>query len=257
MRIGSLILAGWLGLTAPAVAAETNAPAPTDIILVQADGSVDGAAPVANPRPDGRGPGRRARYDFGLPRQSPTRRWLEEDNLPICHTRWEKDGIRYTQSVLLTRLQEGDPTPAGKAAPDAVLMVRLMGECLASEYTEATAAFGVEWAGQPLNLELRDGLACRLGGATPTVVASVEISGTGIATTNGTQLRFRGHMPPGTSGWMTIKIPVCRLEGDQALNQLRDLEFDEESRRLKRAWRARLETGSPQSLPVVLAEPAQ
>jgi hypothetical protein len=48
-------------------------------------------------------------------------------------------------------------------------------------------------------------------------------------------------MPPGTSGAMTIKIPLDPVAGQMQLDQLHDLEFDEAYRRAKR----RGETSSP------------
>ena len=52
-------------------------------------------------------------------------------------------------------------------------------------------------------------------------------------------LRFRGHMPPGTRGSMTIKIPLGPLPDAKALAWLEDLEFDEQLQYLKRRVRAR------------------
>ena len=76
------------------------------------------------------------------------------------------------------------------------------------------------------------------------MIAAIEIGAEGIEESAGPRLKFRGHMPPGTSGAMTIKIPLDRLAGEAQLNQLHDLEFDQEYRRTKRLW------ASPSAAPV-------
>ena len=60
-------------------------------------------------------------------------------------------------------------------------------------------------------------------------------------------------MPPGTSGAMTIKIPLDRLTGEAQLNHLHDLEFDQEYRRLKRSWSS--QTAAPGQPGIELAGP--
>jgi hypothetical protein len=37
---------------------------------------------------------------------------------------------------------------------------------------------------------------------------------------------------------MTVKIPLGRFEGEVVLERLRDLEFDDELRRVRQAWKA-------------------
>jgi len=179
------------------------------------------------------------RYAFGLPTNAPVRRWLEDDALPICQISWEKEGIRYTQKVLITTTGTNDPTTASPAADDAVLLVQITGHNAATEYATASAVFEVKVGDRPLNLELREGLVFVAGSKDGALLAAVDIASEGIAGTNGLQLRFQGHMPPGTSGSMTIKIPAGRLENQAAIDQLRDLEFEEEFRRVKRLWKER------------------
>jgi hypothetical protein len=90
--------------------------------------------------------------------------------------------------------------------------------------------------GRPVNLELRaSGLVYRVG--TDSLLAAVDVPSSGIAGTNGTQLQFQGSMPPGTSGALTVKIPLGRLEGKTALDRLYDLAFDDEYERVKRFWK--------------------
>lgn len=176
---------------------------------------------------------------FGLPSRSPERQWLEEGPLPICHTMWEKDGIRYTQIVLMTRLGDGSLPPAGPLADDAVLMVQLVGENFTNIYAEASAGLTVEIRGRQMNLELRDGLAYVAETNAASLLAAIEVSTSGIACTNGQQLRFAGSMPPGTSGSMTFKFPAAPLPAKEDLERLRDLEFGEQFQRARRFWAER------------------
>lgn len=54
---------------------------------------------------------------------------------------------------------------------------------------------------------------------------------------------------------MTIKIPAGPREHAAAIEQLRDLEFDEEFRRVKRLWKDRPGQGR-ETWPVIWAQPA-
>jgi hypothetical protein len=245
MRRAPLVLASALALPGGLLAGQAPGP-----VTVHPDGSITGLRPAFRAATGLTAAPDRFRLDFGLPRQPPVERWLESGLLPICHTRWEHAGIRYTQSVLLTRLAEGDPTPAGQPAPDGVLMVRLAGACAASEYTEATAAFAVELQGSPVELVLREGLAFDARAGPDALVAMVDITAGGVASTNGPRLSFRGSMPPGTSGSMTIKLPLGTLPHSADLDRLRDLDFDEEARRVKRFWLEQARARATNSLPV-------
>jgi hypothetical protein len=196
------------------------------------------------------------RYRFGLPERPPDQRWREEDKLPIYHARWECVGIRFTQIVLMSRIESGEVMPAGKIPADAVMLVQLTGLSVASEYTDATAAFQVEMEGDSLDLHLDGGMVRPRDASWPLFLAAVHVPAEGIETHAGPQIRFRGHMPPGTFGAMTIKIPLAPLEGRNAFERLQDLEFDEEFRRVKRFWKSRLEAAPGDICWPILAEPA-
>jgi hypothetical protein len=175
-------------------------------------------------------------YQFGLPEDPPIQRWREQDSRPVFHSLWDKDGIRYTQSILIARLHPDDPIPPNaKLPPDAVLLMQLAGLSLASEYTDATASFEVQFQDQtfPLSLD-RTWVYTHLASA-PLLLAQIDVPAEGIAAHTGSTLRFRGHMPPGLSGAMTVKIPLGPLSSPDDLDRLHDLEFEEELRRLKRS----------------------
>ena len=242
---------GALLFAASALAASgTNTPAPG--VGVRADGSVR-VSVTAEAEP---GKGRAVihrEFSFGLPASSPTRRGFEGDKLPIVRTQWVQNGIRYTQTVLLTLLRPDEWLLDGALLEDFVLLVQIMGENTASEYTEATAEFAA-WADRRmLELELRDGRVHASGVGGTRALAVIEVPATGVAGTRGGSLQFRGAMPPGTSGAMTIKIPLAPLKDEAAASRLSELEFDGEFRRVKRFWTERLKAGAPVSLPLALA----
>jgi len=226
-RTAAVALLG-LGATAALPAASVTAAEP--VFDVKPDGGV--AARLSG----GPSPQQITRYDFGMPTNPPTRRWLENDTIPVCRSTWEFHGIRYHQIALVTRLDKGDLMPGGTLPPDAVLLVQLTGENTAAEYTEASAAFSARTADRPWALGLRGNTVCRSTGAETSVIVVFDLPTGGIVATNGPGFRFSGSMPPGTSGAMTLKIPVNALIGPERLELLQEMEFDEELKRVNRYW---------------------
>jgi hypothetical protein len=178
-------------------------------------------------------------YDFGLPTHRPIRQWRDASELPVYHARWEQGGIRYTQTVFLTRLELANPETGMLRDIKEVLLVQLVGENFTSEYADAAAAFALEIGGRPVELELREGMVYQTDEGASELIAAVDVAAEGIASSSGTRLRFRGHMPPGTSGSMTVKILGAPLEREDWIIRLQDLEFDEALRRAKRPWKER------------------
>jgi hypothetical protein len=200
------------------------------------------------------GASRQIRLGFGLPGTPGERRWVDDESVPICQTAWEKDGIRYTQTVLVTSLETNDQALTGPAPSNAVLLVQVAGHNTTAEYSAAGAAFEVKSEDRALPLEWRGGLVFVTGARAAVPLAAIDVPSEGIAGTNGLQLRFAGSMPPGTSGAMTVKIPSRVLERPAEINRLLDLEFDEELRRVKRAWKSPGEAAA-RPFPVGWAEP--
>ncbi len=222
--VGHLVLS----LTAAGTAA-TNC-----VVFVGANGSI-AVGNVAASR-SANGTNAAMRFAFGLPRQVPVRRWLEDDTLPICRTTWEKDGIRYTETVLVTRRAPGEWAGANLPPEDAVVMVQIIGENFTNDYTGASAKFTVNRAGRPLSLELRNDLVFSISGASNYFVAMLEIPASGIVSTNGLRLEFHANMPPGNAGAMVVKLPIHSPRDETEIEQLRDLQFDQELQRVKRHW---------------------
>jgi hypothetical protein len=230
MLVAASFLVGHLVLSITAGgSAATNS-----VVFVGANGSVAIENVAVSRAADGTSV--EVRFAFGLPRQAPVRRWLEDDTLPICRTTWEKDGIRYTETVLLTRRAPGEWAGANLPPEDAVVMVQIFGENFTNDYTGASAEFSVNRAGRPLNLELRNGLVFSISGASNSFVAALEIPASGIVSTNGLRLEFQANMPPGNTGATVVKLPLHLPQGEAEIDQLRDLQFDQELQRVKRHW---------------------
>lgn len=233
--------------------AAPNPTAPRTSVLVQSNGVVLCPNPFARFQVIGGSSNAPIRLDFGLPQRAPVRRGHEDAVLPIARTTWEDRGIRYTQSVLITRLGRGDLVPVW--TQDAVLLVNLFGENTTTEYTEASAELGITVEGRPLELDWRGGMVygAPTNGAPAQAVGFIDIPSGGVAGARGTHLRFRGSMPPATTGSMTVKIPLAPLATEPQLNALQDLDYDEEFQRVKRFWSARLKANSVTSdqLPVI------
>lgn len=244
-------LAGLLIWASPAIGGNTNL-----VIEVGLDGTVICLTNALTSSFAGSATNRSTRYSFGLPDKPLKRGWVEDDGVPVCQTVWEKDGIRYTQKVLVTRLGTNDLTTLRPTDPDAVVLVQITGHNIASEYTTACALLEIIVAGQSLDLELRGGMVFATRSKESAPLAMVDIPGEGIACTNGTQVRFQGNMPPATSGAMTIKIPSSPLTSLQTLERLMDLAFDDELTRLKRAWKKPADA-QPRAMPIALAEPGK
>jgi hypothetical protein len=182
-------------------------------------------------------------WHFGLPNQPSESTDLLDSRLPVHITTWQKDGIRYTQTVLLSTLDE--PPFNGHQE---VLLVQLAGENIASEYTDADVRVSVRLNpdGEPMLLRLDSGLV-RVGpGEAGAVVAAIVAPAESIDSTEGMALGFHGHMPPGTSGNMVIAIPLAPIRQTGMAEALTVIDFDAEFRKVRRAWKRRLPLPSPQ-----------
>lgn len=177
--------------------------------------------------------GKEARWDFGLPSAPPTRRFFLED-VPILQTEWEHQGVRYTQRVLVTRLEDG---PLDGGGEDAVLVVQIAGESLVQDYTNAAASLALRVNQEAWPLEWRGGLIYRPGRELPHPLAFLDIPSVGLVKTNGLRLEFQGHMPPANTGAMTLWVPRRRLAPGAALDRLVDMDFNETLQRVRDFWR--------------------
>lgn len=159
-------------------------------------------------------------------------------SLPVAGFYYDHQGIRYTRLTFLSLVEGRDASRDGEghANPDAsVLLIQLTGQNTASEYTDASASLRLAIDNEPLDLELNSGLLRGHWKGEWIILGAIQVPAEGVEPgTDPHCLKFRGHMPPGTSGSMTIKIPTWCVSPPPSPDWLLDLEFNEELRRLHR-----------------------
>jgi hypothetical protein len=183
-------------------------------------------------------------FRFGLPQVPEEKRWEEKG---VLRTQWLTNGVRYTQTVLLT--EASLPSAVASSNPLPILLVNIEGDNTSGEYTEAAAELAVEIDGKPQSLLLQAGLVWRVAGETRSLLGALEIADSGIKEPRGDRLKFSGNMPPSLKGSMTLKIPRRPLAEQESPDWLTDLEFDAALRRVLREPT----NGSTNRLPVIFA----
>jgi hypothetical protein len=169
---------------------------------------------------------------FGL-NGHPSARTLEEETLPICITAWDIDGVRVTQTALVTDFcgtrPEG-PAPSGDTL--AVFM---------AEFTFSNLTETAKTAVLPVRYKSEGGTALRVdengflwldGTLRGQVVASTNAENT----TEGPRLTWR--LEPGQWRYAAVKIPYCVRWLDAAA--LDRLGFMVERKAVAGYWRRRL-----------------
>jgi hypothetical protein len=195
--------------------------------------------------------GDRLDYDFGLPDGEPAKRWIEDECLPMMNTEWDRDGIHYTQTAFVTRLDPGSlGFPDMQADDTAVLIVKVHGRNTASEYRLAHATVSLRADGEPVPLVMRDGLLLARHGSEELLRAAVEVQGSVQGIPDDGRVRFAGNMPPGTDGSMVLRIPFITLDQPAEIERLRNLEYDAEFRRVKKFWQARADASTQITTPI-------
>ncbi|MBE7504549.1 MAG: hypothetical protein HS113_30505 [Verrucomicrobiales bacterium] len=193
----------------------------------------------------------RLEYDFALPKGEPVKRWIEDECLPILHTQWERDGIRYTQTAFVTRLDPGGlGFPDMRADDTAVLVVKVHGQNIASEYRLAHATLSLRADGRRLPVTTRKGRLYAQHPDGDRLRAVVEVQGSVTGTVEDGEVHFAGHMPPGTDGHMVLRIPFITLEEEEEIQRLEDLEYVAEFRRVKAFWKGRADASTQITTPI-------
>ncbi|HOG87538.1 MAG TPA: hypothetical protein PLY00_05510 [Verrucomicrobiota bacterium] len=190
-------------------------------------------------------------YDFGLPRSGLTRRWIEDDCLPIQHAEWECEGIRYSQTAFATRLDPGSlGYPDTQADDTTILMVKIAGRNLAQEYKPARVALSLRADGRRVPLHLEEGLVRAKLADGEVIRALIEGQGQVYPPEVDGTIQYFGNMPPGTDGFIVVKIPFITLNAPDEIERLRNLEFDREFDRTRRFWRSRVAAATRITTPI-------
>ncbi len=179
------------------------------------------------------------------------RRWIEDDCLPIQHTEWEHEGIRYSQTAFATRLDTGGlGYPDTQADDTTVLMVKIAGRNVSQEYKAAHAGLTLRADGRRVPLRLEEGVVRAKLGEREVIRALIEGQGHANPPEINGEIKYFGNMPPGTDGFIVVKIPFITLDQPEEIERLRNLEFDREFGRVKKFWNSRVSASTRIATPI-------
>lgn len=194
--------------------------------------------------------GNRLRYTFGLPSGTPADRWIEDGCLPIIHARWERDGIRYTQTAFATRLHSGGlGWPDMHADDTTVLMMKIECENTSDQPGRATLDIALTGDGGAQTLSLRDGLAYARLSAVDALRYAVEAPSSGFRAEAG-KLRFSEELAANAKTILVFKIPFITLDQPSEIEQLKAMNCDTEFARVKSFWTQRADQSCQIHTPV-------
>jgi hypothetical protein len=183
-------------------------------------------------------------FRFGLP-ESPTARSLEEESIPTCITRWERDGVGIVQTAFATPLNGADAS-GGPPDPDVFAVAMLRFEFTNTTDQPRVAALPVTIRGGEAYDHLRvDDQGLVWNGAQ----VRGQISATPAPTPSGNVLDAGGPLPPHGTRTVVVKMPYLALAGEAEADALVRLDFDHERRATGDYWRATLDRSARLTTP--------
>ena len=206
--------------------------------------------PPGKDTPRRRWGGHRLSYSFGFSAK-PAKRWIEEESLPIVHTQWLREGIRYTETAFATRLEPGSlGFPEMHADDTTVLMVRVAAENLGNQDLPAAVSLGLTVDGKKSELRERDGLIYAKVGAEDLLRGAGEVRTEAQHGTAEGRLVWSGELPAGETADLVLKIPFITIDQPGEIERLRRLDFDGEFERVKAFWKGRADAGARIRTPI-------
>lgn len=218
--------------------------------------------------------GENPRFDWGTGRE--VTRWLEDGWLPVIHTQWEDDGIRYSQAAFATTLMEGIGENESRRRGDEPLVLLDRIELENTEQREKTACLWLENAPNlPMRIEdgvlvlekpsdgkPRDGLTPVRGridtngkgelayvpdykpihGGSPDPEAKDPLAPRAV-------VRYSVKLAPGEKHTVYISIPYIELLDDAELSALKHARFDRSHDEVVAYWRKRAAEGMQYEVP--------
>ncbi len=166
----------------------------------------------------------------------PVFRTIEEESLPICHTTWETNGIRITQTAFVTELagaKANGPVPAADGF--AVFLAKFIFTNLTTAPQTATLPLIYSAERSPKSLRVSEGGTLWLGDHLRAQVLADSTPATDEAT-----LRWSWSLAPSESKTLIVKIPYLVLTNKTEHDALTKLDFDTEHREIAGYWRRRL-----------------
>ena len=184
------------------------------------------------------------RVGFGALPQ-PVERHLEDDSLPICHTTWEIDGLRISQTALVTEL---DGAQADAPPPPADALTVFLARFVMTNLSAAprTALLPLTYSAAEAPMALRADEQGRLWLAQNLRALVVADGPPALA---GPTLNWTWTLPPGGSKTVVVKIPYLVLAETSEQAALGRLDFETERAAVAGYWRRRLNESAQLTTP--------
>lgn len=165
----------------------------------------------------------------------PTARTLEEESLPICHTTWETNGVRVTQTVFVTEL-DGAQAEKAVPAPDTTTVFIAQFSFANVSQTQQTASLTLSYGAAGKSKALRvdeKGLLWLEQNLRGQVVADAQ--------PERDQPVWKWALKPGEIKTAFVKIPYVVLAEKREHDALTKLDFEAEHKAVASYWRHRLD----------------
>lgn len=181
------------------------------------------------------------RFDFHEPPR-PTQRTIVEGSVPICETSWETNGLRISQSALITPLNGMNSDSEGKIPEaDALAVCLLRFEFRNVSNSTVRGEFPISYTTGGAAHSLR----CDENGFLwlENNLRGQVVAGPGFNRLDG-NLKWTFDLLIGGTQTVLVKIPYLLLTEKSEQTSLANLDFDRERSEVSRAWRRRLDESS-------------
>jgi len=184
-------------------------------------------------------------YTFGLPSTPPVARTIEDGDLPIIISQWERDGIRYEQTAFVIPF-DGVPNAGGRIWADdtLVLMTQIKLTNTSRQTSEAKLDISVLANGKKEPLTDEKGLVFAPGDNPRRLRMLVDTQGAGTSTAQNDKLAYQIELAQGKSHAVTIAIPYITLTDPSEWAQLRKIDYKAAHKAVRDYWRGRIKAGA-------------
>jgi hypothetical protein len=185
------------------------------------------------------------RFAFGLPPSPPVARTIEDGDLPIIVSQWERDGVRYEQTAFAVPF-DGAPNAGGRIWADdtLVLMMQIKLSNTGAQPSEARLDISVAAGSGKEPLTEERGLIFAPGDNPRRLRMRLDTGGAGNLAAQEGKLSYRVELPRSKSHVVTIAIPYITLTSPAEWAQLCKIGFDAAHKAVRRYWRERIAAGA-------------
>jgi hypothetical protein len=183
-------------------------------------------------------------FQFGLPTR-PIFRTIEDASIPICHTSWETNGIRISQTAFVTKLEgvrAEEPVPPADAL--AVLVAEFVFTSVSPSTQTASLPLRYRVGDTPKPLRVGEHGSLWLGEYLRGQVFAEQ-----QAIADNEQLVWTWTLAPGESRTIKLKLPYLVLTEQSEHQALANLDFRKEREAVAGYWRRRLDESARLTTP--------